>query len=103
MVLLSILGRQTHEAGGRRFTLVAFNVREQKIIYRQDNAEKIEFAAIGKAVQEPTAGTVNYHLLQDKQSETRFITKLLTDQLCPQTASPAAIMIIGAKATLDKK
>src|SRR5260370_28935201 len=94
MVLLSILGRQTHEAGGRRFTLVAFNVREQKISYRQDKAEKIDFAAIGKAVQAPTAGTVN---------ETHFITKLLTDQLGPQTASPDAIIIIGSKLTLEKK
>ncbi len=103
MVLLSILRSITHEPGVSRFTLVAFNVREQKIIYRQDNAEKIDFTAIGKAVQAPTAGTVNYRLLQDKQSETHFITKLLTDQLGPQTASPDAIIIIGPKVTLEKK
>ena len=103
IVLLSILRSIIHEPGVRRFTLVAFNVREQRIIYRQDNAEKIDFAAIGKAVQAPTAGTVNYHLLQDKQSETHFITKLLTDQLGPQTVSPDAIIIVGPKVTLEKK
>ncbi len=86
-----------------RFTLVAFNLREQRIIYRQDNAEKIDFAAIGKAVQAPTAGTVNYHLLQDKQSETHFITKLLTDQLGPQTVSPDAIIICGAEGYARKE
>jgi hypothetical protein len=103
LVLFSMLRGIIREPGVSRFTLVAFNVREQRIIHRQYDVEKIDFAAIGKALQAPTAGTVNYRLLRDRQSETHFITKLLTDQLGPQTVSPDAIIIIGPKITLEKK
>jgi hypothetical protein len=103
VVLLSILRSITREPRVSRFTLVAFNLREQKIIYRQDNAEKIDFAGLGKALQAPTAGTVNYRLLQDRQSETHFVTKLLIDQLGERTASSDAIIIVGPKVALEKK
>jgi len=103
VVLLSILRGITREPRVSRFTLVAFNLREQKIIYRQDNAEKIDFGGLGKALQAPTGGTVNYRHLQDRQSETHFVTKLLTDQLGERTASSDAIIIVGPKVTLEKK
>jgi hypothetical protein len=58
---------------------------------------------LGQAVQSRTAGTLNYHLLQDRRSETHFVTKLLTDQLGAAAASPDAIIILGRKVTLDKR
>jgi hypothetical protein len=102
-VLLSILRGISRESGVSRFTLVAFNVRGQKIIYRQDSAPEIDFAALGKAVQAPTGGTLNYRLLQDRQSETHFVTRLLRDQLGARTSSSDAIIIVGPKVTLEKK
>ena len=102
-VLLSMLRSITREPGLSRFTLVAFNLREQKIVHRQDNAEKIDFGQLGQAVQSRTAGALNYHLLQDRRSETHFLTKLLTDQLGAEAASPDAIIILGPKVTLEKK
>jgi hypothetical protein len=100
--LLSILRSLTRAPAIRCFTLVAFNLREQKIVYRQSN-EHIDFVKLGLAVQSRTAGTINYHLLQDRQSETHFVTKLFTDQLGAAAASPDAIIILGRKVTLDKK
>jgi hypothetical protein len=102
-VLLSMLRSITHAPGVSRFTLVAFNLREQKIVHRQGNTKKIDFGELGQAVQSSTAGAVNYHLLQDRRSETHFVTKLLTDQLGAATASPDAIIILGPKITLEKK
>ncbi len=102
-VLLSMLRSITRESGFIRFTLVAFNLREQKIVDRQDNTEKIDFGQLGQAVQSSTSGTLNYHLLQDPRSETHFLTKLLTDQLGAAAASPDAIIILGPKVTLEKK
>jgi hypothetical protein len=100
--LLSILRSITRVPGIKCFTLVAFNLREQKIVYRQSNGD-IDFVQLGQALQSRTAGTVNYHLLQDRQSETHFVTKLLTDQLGAAAPSPDAIIILGRKVTLDKK
>lgn len=101
--LFSMLSSITHVASVGHVTLIAFNLREQKIIYQQEKADKIDFAALAKAVQSPTAGTIDYRLLKDPQSETRFITKLLTDQLGTQTESPDAIIIAGARIALDRK
>jgi hypothetical protein len=102
-VLLSMLRSITREPGVSRFTLVAFNLREQKIVYRQRNTEKIDFGQLGQAAQSRSAGAVDYHILQDHRSETHFVTKLLTDQLGAAAASPDAIIILGPKVTLEKK
>ncbi len=102
-VLLSMLRSITREPGVSRLSLVAFNLREQKVLYHQEDDDKIDFAALDQAAQSPTAGTINYRLLQDPRSETDFVTKLLTDQLGARTSSPDAIIIIGPKVTLDKK
>jgi len=103
MVLLSMLSSIIHEPGVDCITLVAFNLREQRIVYRQDAVHRIDFAALAKAAQSPTAGTIDYHLLQDPRSETRFVTRLLTNQLGAQNESPDAIIIAGLKVLLDKK
>jgi hypothetical protein len=102
-VLLSMLRGITREPGVDRFSLVAFNIWEQKIVVRQDNAEKIDFAALAQAAEAPTNGTVNYRRLQDRQSDVHFVTKLLMDQLGTRAASPDAIVIVGPKVTLPKK
>ena len=101
--LFSMLSSITHEARVGHVTLIAFNLREQKIIYQQEKADRIDLAALAKAVQSPTAGTIDYRLLKDPRSETRFVTKLLTDQLGTQAESPDAIIIAGAKIALDRK
>jgi hypothetical protein len=102
-VVLSMLRSITGEPRISRFTLVAFNLREQRIVDRQDAARTIDFRQLGQALQSRTAGTVNYRLLQDPWSETHFVTKLLTDQLGAETASPDAIIIVGPKVTLEKR
>jgi hypothetical protein len=71
-ILLSMLRGITRESHVSRFTLVAFNLREQKIVHRQDNAGKIQFGQLGKTLQSRTAGTVDYHLLQYPRSGDRF-------------------------------
>lgn len=101
-VLLSILRSIVRESGGSRLTLVAFNLRAQKIVYQQDDVEQIDFAALAKALQTPAAGTIDYRLLQDRRSEAHFVTNLLIDQLGSRTASQDAIVIVGPKVSLKK-
>jgi hypothetical protein len=102
-VLLSMLRSIVRESGGSRLTLVAFNLRAQKIVYQQDDVEQIDFAALAKALQTPAAGTIDYRLLQDRRSEAHFVTNLLIDQLGSRTASQDAIVIVGPKVSLEKK
>jgi hypothetical protein len=101
-VLFSMLSSITGQPEIARFTLVAFNLREQKILYRQENADQVDFDALGKAIHSPTAGTIDYSLLRDPRSETRFATRLLTDQLGAQPDPPDAIIIVGPVVSLDR-
>ena len=102
-VLLSMLRSIVRESGVGRLTLIAFNLRAQKIVYQQDDVEQIDFAALAKALQTPAAGTIDYRLLQDRRSEAHFVTNLLIDQLGSRTASQDAIVIVGPKVSLEKK
>ena len=83
--------------------LVAFNLRDQKIIYRREKGDPVDFYALERAIQSPIAGTIDISLLRDPNSETQFVTRLLTDQLGAQTDPPDAIVIVGAKVSLDRK
>jgi hypothetical protein len=102
-VLLSILHSVADQPGIAVSGLVACNLRDQKILYRQENVDHIDFRALERAIQSPTAGTIDISLLRDPQSETRFVTRLLTDQLGAQTDPPDAIVIVGAKVSLNRK
>jgi hypothetical protein len=48
-VLMSILRSIARQPGIGRFTPVAFNLRGQQIVHRQDNARNIDFSALGSA------------------------------------------------------
>ena len=78
-VLMSIVRSITRQPEIGRFTLVAFNLRGQRIVYRTGMAPAISILPHwGKALRVSASGTIPYRLLWDKQSETRFAEKLLT-------------------------
>jgi len=101
-VLASMLRSIVREPDVSRVSVIAFNMRAQKVVYRQESAETVDFTALGKALATPDAGTVNYRLLQDRHSEAHFVTRLLIDQLGGRTSSEDAIIILGPKVSLEK-
>jgi hypothetical protein len=91
-----------------RFSIVAFAMSEEKVIYREDNVPKIDFPALGKAVKSIHTGVVDYSQLADPESKTRFLTSLLTEHVGlngagEQASDPDAIILVGPKVMLDKK
>jgi hypothetical protein len=102
-VLLSMLRAITLAPGIAPLSLVAFNIWEQKVIERKDTAEMIDFAALAKTAEAPTNAIVDYHSLQDPQSDVRFLSQLLGYELSPRAAQVDAIIIIGPKLTLPMK
>jgi hypothetical protein len=102
-VLFSILRSITGQPGIVLSTVVAFNLRDQKIVYRQENDDQIDFFALEKAAQSRASGTIALSVLRDPQSETHFVTRLLTDELGAQTDTPDAIIIVGSKVSLERK
>jgi hypothetical protein len=100
--IVSILRSIAREPQIGRFSLTAFNMQEERVIFRQDNVERIDFPALGEAVDGIKLGTVDFRKLQDPLSSTHFLTSLLTEQLGPQTPEPDAIIITGPKLMLEK-
>ena len=101
--IVSILHGVAREPQIGRFSLVAFNMQEERVIYREDYVERIDFPALGEAVESIKLGRVDYRKLQDPQSDTRFLTALLTENLGPQDPAPDAIVIAGPKLMLEKR
>lgn len=101
--IVSILRGIAREPQIGRFSLVAFNMQEERVIYREDNVERMDFPALGEAVSAIKLGTVDFKKFQDPQSGTRFLTSLLTEQLGSQQPEPDAVIITGPKLMLEKK
>jgi hypothetical protein len=98
--LVSILKTIERDPRVSRVSLIAFNMSEGKVLYRQDSANQIDFPALGKALHQMKLGTVNIQKLEDKHSDTGFLENLITTEVTPKTNADAVIFA-GPKAMLD--
>ncbi len=98
--LVSILKTIQRDPHVRRISLVAFNMEESRVIYRQETAEQIDFPALGKAIQTVKLGTVDVGKLSQKHGETDFLQSLIEKEI-GQSAHPDAVIFAGPKAMLN--
>jgi len=98
--LVSILRNISREPRICKFSIVAFNMTEQRVLYRQDNADQIDFPALGNALQSLAPGRVDFKKLAVKNSETDFLATLLQNEL--KKDEPDAVILAGPKVMLDE-
>jgi hypothetical protein len=98
--LVSILRNISREPRICKFSVVAFNMNDQRVVYRKDNADQIDFPELGKALASLKLGMVDYKKLSDKHSETDFLTKLIQDELGHNDAD--AVIFAGPKVVLEE-
>jgi hypothetical protein len=98
----SILRTISREPKIGTFRMIAFNMHQEKVIYRQDERNYIDFPALGEAVSGMELGTVDFEKLKDPQSDVRFLSMLLTEHAATEQL-PDAIIIVGPKVMLDDK
>lgn len=96
--LVSILRNIAREPRIRRFSLVAFNMNDQRVVYRQEDADSIDFPRLGKALRSLRFGMVDYKKLVDPHSGSGFLEKFLAEELGDNTAD--AVIIAGPKVNL---
>jgi hypothetical protein len=99
--LVSILRTISREPRIGTFSLVAFNLQEQRVVYRQDNADRIDFPALGASLDTLELGTIDLERLSDKHGETEFLTDLIRQELPEER--PDALIFAGPKALLTRK
>jgi len=99
--LLSMLRSIAREPRISKFSVVAYSMQQQKVIYRQDDAPQIDFPALGQAVKSLRLGTVDLKHLVQKHSDTDFLTQLMTDEMRDPKDSLDAVIFAGPKVMLD--
>lgn len=99
--LVSILRSIAREPRIGRFSIVAYNMQEQRVIYRQASTSTIDFPAIGKALRSLNLGTVDLKRLTQKHGDTEFLSNLITSEVKDAKDEPDAVIFVGPKVMLD--
>jgi len=99
--LTAILRSIAREPRILTFTVVAFSMQQQRVIYRQDNVESIDFPSLGDAVNSLRLGTVDLRRLGEKNSDMAFLMNLISQELAPKE-HPDAVIFAGPKVMLDQ-
>jgi hypothetical protein len=99
LALVTVLRRLSREPRFGRFSVVAFNVQEQRVLYRQSSAERIDFPALGRAIQVVEPGKVDLKQLAQKHGEVGFLTDLIKKEVAND--HPDAVIFAGPKVLLD--
>jgi hypothetical protein len=101
--LVAILRNISRDPRIGRFSLVAFNLQEQRIVYRQENAEKIDFPALGDALESLNLGTIDLKRLSNPNGDTEFLTSLIRQEVgSGDGTTPDALVFAGPKALLEE-
>jgi hypothetical protein len=99
LALVTVLRRLSREPQFGRFSVVAFNVQEQRVLYRQASAERIDFPALGRAIQGVEPGKVDLKQLAQKHGEVSFLADLIKKEIAND--HPDAVIFAGPKVLLD--
>jgi len=102
LALMSIVRSVARNPHFGRFSIVAFNMQSQRVMYRQEDVDRINFPALGKALNALKLGTVDVGKLGDKHGDTDFLGGLIRKELDPGTDRPDAVIFAGPKTMLDQ-
>jgi len=99
--LVSMLRTLARDPRIGKFSLVAFNMSDQKVFHRQESVDRIDFPSLGKSLDRVAVGTVNLKNMMVKNSATQFLTKLIADE-CGSSVNADAVIFAGPKALLEQ-
>ncbi len=100
--LVSILRSIVREPRIGKFSVVAFNMQEQRVVYRQEDVDRLDFPALGKALNSLNLGTVDLKKLGEKHGDTDFLTSLVRNEVVGSAKDhPDAVIFAGPKVLLD--
>lgn len=99
VALISILRNISRSPQIGKFSLVAFNIQEQRVLYKQESANQIDFPQLGRAVKTLTLGTVGVTQLESKHPDTDFLSELVRNET--STTNVDGLIFVGPKAMLE--
>lgn len=84
-----------------KFSIIAYNMQEQKVLYREEDADRIDFPALGNALKSLNLGTVDLKRLSEKHGDTAFLSNLIQKEIGNSKDHPDALIFAGPKVMLD--
>lgn len=85
-----------------RFSVVAFNLQEQRVLYRQQALSHIDMPALGDALRNLQLGKVSIDALAKKNAETEFLSSLIQNEFSGDER-PDALIFAGPRAPVTEK
>lgn len=101
--LVAMLRAISREPQIGSFSVIAFNMQEERVIFEEHDVSRINFPALGDAVDSIQGGQIEFSQLQDEESDTRFLSGLIQEHLSPQERRPDAVIFVGPKLMLERK
>jgi hypothetical protein len=98
--LVTILKTIEHDSRVGKVSLVAFNMQEHRVLFRQESADQINFPALGSALQSMKLGTVTVQNLGEKHGDTDFLSSLIEKEIA-SPSHPDAVIFAGPKTVMD--
>ncbi len=99
--LVSILRSISREPRIGKFSIVAFNMQEERVVYRQEAVDRIDFPALGAALGSLNLGTIDLKRLGEKHGDTDFLAGLVRKEVGSSPSRPDALIFAGPKVMLD--
>ena len=99
--VLSILRLMARHPALAEFSVVAFSLDDQQVLFEQDYGSVIDFPGLGETIEQLTPGTVTFQQL-GKKKEQEFLARLLAKELGGDKDSDAFIFV-GWDLRLGKK
>jgi hypothetical protein len=97
--LVSILRSISREPRIGKFSIIAFNMQEQRVVYRQEGVDRIDFPSLGDALRSLNLGTIDLKRLGEKHGDTEFLADLIRREVGAN--HPDAVIFAGPKVMLD--
>ncbi len=101
--LLGALASLVREVNCASIKLVAFNLDQNREIFRQDNFNRAGFRRLAHSLQELELGTVSYRVLQSQAAAAELPLKLVRDEGSAQQPSSDAVIFLGPNARMRDK
>jgi len=99
--LVAILRSLSRNPSLVEFSLVAFSLEDQQILYQQDYSDSIDFPALGRGLGDLTPATVTFDQL-GKTKEQEFLANLLAEEVGGDKNADAYVFV-GSDIRIGKK
>jgi len=100
IVLASILRSLARDPRVGRISLVAFNIEQRKVLYRQNSYDQIDFPAVGAALASLKLGFVDVKQLQNRNGDIEFLSDLVKNEFV-SNIPPDGLIFAGPKSLMD--